>query len=55
MSKLAIDELSNTAARWKDGDEEWTMLSLANFQQDWHNPDDTIYDNWRETYGLSTG
>jgi hypothetical protein len=55
LVKLVIDELSNTAASWKDEDEEWARLSLENFQQDWHNPDAAVYDNWREAYGLSTG
>jgi len=55
LVRLVIDELSNTASWGNDEDEEWAILSLENFQQDWHNPDDAIYDNWREAYGLSTG
>jgi hypothetical protein len=53
LVKLVIDELSNAAVWWNDEDEEWAMLGLQNFQQDWDNPDDAIYDNWREAYRVS--
>jgi len=32
--------------------EAWTQLSAAAFNEDWDNPDDAIYDNWRTLYGV---
>jgi len=32
--------------------EAWTQLSAAAFNQDWDNPEDAIYDNWRTLYGV---
>ena len=37
------------------GDEaDWSAMSLDTFQRDWDNPEDAIYDNWRELYGVPT-
>jgi hypothetical protein len=27
-------------------------MGLAAFQEEWDNPEDAIYDNWREHYGV---
>ena len=29
---------------------DWQQMGLASFAKDWDNPDDAIYDNWRELY-----
>jgi len=34
--------------------EAWAQLSAAAFNQDWDNPEDAIYDNWRELYGVQS-
>ena len=34
---------------------DWRALSLDSFQQDWDNPEDAVYDNWREVYGVPAG
>ena len=31
---------------------DWQSMSLASFAKDWDNPEDAIYDNWRELYGI---
>jgi hypothetical protein len=36
-------------------DTDWMVLGLTAFQQDWDNPDDAVYDNWREHYAVSAG
>ena len=35
-----------------DEESDWHELSLVAFATDWDNPDDAIYDNWREHYGV---
>ena len=42
---------------WVDISEEWGEqdrqdIGLSVFAKDWDNPDDAIYDNWRELYGV---
>jgi len=34
---------------------DWMALGLAEFQKDWDNEDDAIYDNWKEHYGVEEG
>ena len=51
LAKLLLDTLiTNEAADALD----WMQLGLASFEADWDNPDDAIYDNWQEHYGVST-
>lgn len=33
---------------------DWHAMSLAAFEKDWDNPEDAIYDQWREHYGVDT-
>ena len=47
LDSLVVDETEDEA--------DWFKISLSTFEQDWDNPDDAIYDNWRELYGVSTG
>ncbi len=52
LAKLLLDSLlANEAADETD----WQKLSLTTFEQEWDNPDDAIYDNWRELYGVQPG
>ncbi len=32
--------------------ESWQMLGLAAFEAGWDNPEDAVYDNWRQVYGV---
>ncbi|HEV8716308.1 MAG TPA: hypothetical protein VGX03_26215 [Candidatus Binatia bacterium] len=49
LAKLLLDSvLANEALDETD----WRNLGLASFEHDWDNPDDAIYDNWRELYGV---
>jgi hypothetical protein len=47
LDSLVVDEAEDAA--------DWLALGLTTFEKDWNNPDDAIYDNWREAYGVSTG
>ena len=38
-----------------DSDAEWARLSDPSLSGVWDNPDDAIYDNWRELYGVPAG
>lgn len=31
---------------------DWQVLSLTAFESDWDNPDDAVYDNWRELFDV---
>jgi len=33
-------------------DESWRDLGMSRLELEWDNPDDAIYDNWRELYGV---
>lgn len=50
LAKLLLESL---LADELDDDTDWRNLSLHSFQNDWDNPEDSIYDNWRDLYGLS--
>jgi hypothetical protein len=52
LAKLLLDSI---VAHEIEEEAEWQKLGLAAFEREWDNPDDAIYDNWRELYGLSTG
>ncbi len=51
LAKLLLDSLLVSDTQ---DENDWLKLSLASFESDWDNPDDTIYDNWRELYGLQS-
>ncbi len=50
LAKLLLDSVLNEEA---EADTQWNAMSLDAFTADWDNPEDAIYDNWREAYGLS--
>jgi hypothetical protein len=52
LAKLLLDSI---VAHEIEGDVDWQRLGLAAFEREWDNPDDAIYDNWRELYGVSAG
>jgi len=49
LAKLLLDSLLVNEA---EDEADWLKMSLSTFEKDWDNPDDTIYDNWRELYGV---
>jgi hypothetical protein len=49
LAKLLLDSLMSDEAQ---DEADWQNLGLTAFQQEWDNPDDAIYDNWRELYGV---
>jgi hypothetical protein len=52
LARLLLDSLIIDEA---EDEHDWQNVGLRAFEQDWDNPEDAIYDNWRELYGLSTG
>ncbi len=50
LARLLLDSILNSET---EEDVDWMNLSLASFQKDWDNPEDAIYDNWRELYDIS--
>ena len=33
-------------------DEGWRELGMSRLEQEWDNPDDAIYDDWKKLYGV---
>jgi hypothetical protein len=56
VERLALAKLLlESVLAGEPGDEaNWSAMSLDTFQRDWDNPEDAIYDNWRELYGVPT-
>jgi hypothetical protein len=54
MERLMLAKLLLESILAGEPDEEanWSAMSLDAFQKDWDNPEDAIYDNWRESYGI---
>lgn len=52
LAKMLLDSVIENET---DEELEWQALSLSSFAADWDNPEDAIYDNWRELYGVSEG
>jgi hypothetical protein len=50
LARLLLDSILNSEP---EDDADWMNLSLASFQKDWDNSEDSIYDNWREFYDIS--
>jgi hypothetical protein len=38
-----------------DGDTEWAEAGMSRLEQEWDNPEDAIYDDWRTLYGVPPG
>jgi predicted DNA-binding antitoxin AbrB/MazE fold protein len=34
-------------------EDSWSLLSHKAFAEDWESEEDSVYDNWREHYGVS--
>jgi len=49
LAKLLLDDV--LASDLSD-EANWSAMGLEAFQRDWDNPEDAIYDNWRELYDL---
>lgn len=49
LAKLLLESL---LADEMDEETDWRKMSLKSFQKDWDNAEDSIYDDWRDKYGL---
>ncbi len=49
LAKLLLDDIVSDEV---EDESDWQALSLSALQKDWDNPEDAIYDNWRELYGV---
>jgi len=50
LAKLLLDSLAVNKAT---DENDWNNMSLVAFEKEWDNPDDSVYDNWRELYRVS--
>jgi hypothetical protein len=49
-------ELDIRPAGETDTDREgWFLLSASRLQEEWDNPEDAIYDDWKKLYGVEGG
>ncbi|MBI3360260.1 MAG: ribbon-helix-helix protein, CopG family [Chloroflexi bacterium] len=46
--------LTSVAADERADDADWRALGSSAFEAGWDNPEDAVYDNWRELYGVGT-
>jgi len=49
ISQTLLDSVVSTEV---NDEMDWQQLSLTAFEADWDNPDDAVYDNWRELYNV---
>lgn len=35
--------------------EDWFRLAVSRLEQEWDNPEDAIYDDWKKLYGVQGG
>lgn len=52
LAKLLLDSVLVAPS---DDEREWSALGLSAFEKAWDNPDDAIYDDWRNHYDVTTG
>ncbi|MBI4675328.1 MAG: hypothetical protein HY741_27100 [Chloroflexi bacterium] len=48
----AIEQFLALAAASETDRADWQALGLAAFEREWDNPEDAVYDQWREHYGV---
>lgn len=41
--------------RLREEDEDWSDLSSSRLDEEWNNPEDALYDDWRRLYGVDAG
>lgn len=49
LARLLLDSVLKEETR---DEADWLNMSLESFQKDWDNPEDAIYDKWRELYNV---
>ena len=52
LARLLLDSILDAEL---EAEADWSAMSLASFEKDWDNPEDAIYDNWRDHYGVPAG
>lgn len=52
LAKLLLDSILDIEV---ESEADWSAMGLAAFERDWDNPEDAIYDNWRDHYGVPAG
>lgn len=52
LARLLLDSILDAEL---EAEADWSAMSLAAFEKDWDNPEDAIYDNWRDHYGVPAG
>ncbi len=53
LARLVLDSVLVDVDQ-ADAEANWSAMGLEAFQKDWDNPEDAIYDDWREHYDVST-
>jgi hypothetical protein len=50
--QVALERLLRAGEEEHAAMEGWQTLGLAAFEAGWDNPDDAVYDDWRQAYGV---
>jgi hypothetical protein len=53
-TEVEVDIILPTTETTSDT-EGWQELGMSRLEEEWDNPDDAIYDNWRELYSSQHG
>ena len=45
-------EIRRVTGEESSGDEAWREVGMCRLQDEWDNPQDAVYDDWRKLYGV---
>jgi hypothetical protein len=54
-TRVVIEVDPQTAGDDVDLRSEWSDIGMSRLEEEWDNPGDAIYDDWRTLYGLPGG
>jgi hypothetical protein len=50
-----VVEIRPVAGDAASDDEAWRELGMSRLEEEWDNPQDAVYDDWRKLYGVPGG
>ena len=52
-TRVRLEDVKRLSTPAEESGTPWASVAEDSFAKDWDNPQDAIYDNWREIYGVS--
>ncbi len=53
-TEVVVEIRSRTEVEKAERD-AWSELGMSRLEEEWNNPQDAVYDNWRNLYGVDRG